>query len=601
MEYTVVAGDTLTSIAAANPGTTPQSIAEASGITNVHEIPAGQKITIPDTAPEAEIPGEEPGAAPDETDALLEQLGQLKETPEDATQPVPDYSQGKYTAPGIDVSLEGEGDLDTRERDFTGDMVQETRPGTYSVDITKGEDFPTSEAEQYAEGGVTEEMELQQTVEVAEEKEVITGEETAAVGQGATEAPAAATLATTPTAKEIPGVEGPLTRDDIINIVKENAPNFQPTSETIAPQAAVDTYDKVIQNIGEVDHSDKTRDGVKDFYREISEETAREVKKLDDSIAEIAAEKIKPTFSGWNKVMAVLGSAMGAYGSAMTGSPNFALDTINRAMDADAEKFLASKDIRTKSILQQRKELLQRRADLLQIAINESDRMLQVAELQIKKEESVANVQAVKDGLQQKQQEIMADYYANIAELLTAKITAAETKELALSKDQRQRSVKAIELTDENGKTVSIPGYLAATEDEAKKHRESWQQTDSISKLLDQIDKVAGTAGAFAPGSLSNTKTSLKNLSSQLIVHLKELYGMGANFTVFEQALVRDQTPTDGLLEQFKVWQQKSKDLRRQLIMKHQARSGSQGGRVVQMPNAAKQKPLAKGQKAAFK
>ena len=607
MEYTVVAGDTLTSIAAANPGTTPQSIAEASGITNVHEIQAGQKITIPDTAPEAEIPGEEPGAAPDETDALLEQLGQVKETPEDATQPVPDYSQGKFTGPGIDVSLEGEGDLDTTERDFTGDMVQETRPGTYSVDITKGQDFPTSEAEQFAEKGtveipgVTEEMELQPTVEVAEkvEEDKLTGEEVAAVGQGA--APAAATLATTPTAKEIPGVEGPLTKDDIINIVKENAPNFQPTSETIAPQAAVDTYDKVIQNIGEVDHSDKTRDGVKEFYREISEETARAVKKLDDSIAEIAAEKIKPTFSGWNKVMAVLGSAMGAYGSAMTGSPNFALDTINRAMDADAEQFLASKEIRTKSILQQRQELLQRRADLLQIAINESDRMLQVAELQIKKEESVANVQAVKDGLQQKQQEIMADYYANIADLLTKKITAAETKELALSKDQRVRSVKAIELTDENGKTVSMPGYLAATEDEAKKHRESWQQTDSISKLLDQIDKVAGTAGAFAPGSLSNTKTSLKNLSSQLIVHLKELYGMGANFTEFEQALVRDQTPTDGLLEQFKVWQQKSKDLRRQLIMKHQARSGSQGARVVQMPNAAKQKPLAKGQKAAFK
>ena len=89
------------------------------------------------------------------------------------------------------------------------------------------------------------------------------------------------------------------------------------------------------------------------------------------------------------------------------------------------------------------------------------------------------------------------------------------------------------------------------------------------------------------PGALSNTKTSLKNLSSQLIVHLKELYGMGANFTVFEQALVRDQTPTDGLLEQFKVWEQKSKDLRSQLIMKHQSRSGSQGGQLSKMPNAA--------------
>jgi hypothetical protein len=88
----------------------------------------------------------------------------------------------------------------------------------------------------------------------------------------------------------------------------------------------------------------------------------------------------------------------------------------------------------------------------------------------------------------------------------------------------------------------------------------------------------------------------LKSLSSQLIVHLKELYGMGANFTEYEQALVRDQTPTDSLFEQFKVWQQKSKDLRIQLIMKHEARSGSQGGQLGKMPTTS-ERPKAKGQK----
>ena len=610
MEYTVAAGDTLTSIAAANPGTTPQSIAEANGITNINEIQVGQIITIPDPAPDAEIPGEEPGVVPgedlDETDALLEQLGQVKEAPGDATEPVEDYSSGKFTGPGINVSLEGKGDLDTKERDFFGDMVEETKPGTFSVDITKGDGGPSSEAEQFAQGGkqkipgVTEEMELQPTEEEEEKaEEELTGEEDAAIPP--LKPPTTTKLTTDTTAKEIPGVKGPLTRDDILKIIQENKPNFQPTSDTIAPQAAVDTYDKVIQNIGEIDHSDKTVDGVKEFYREISEEAAREVKKLDTSIAEIAEEKMKPTFSGWNKVMAVLGAAMGAYGSAMTGSKNFALDIINRAMDEDAKQFLASKEIRTQSLLKQRQELLQRRADLLQIAINESDRMLKVAELQIEKEESVANVQAVKDGLMQQQQEIMADYYANIADLLTKKIAANATKEAALSKDQRERSVKAIELIDENGNTVSLPSYLAQTEDEAKKHRESWLQTKSISEILNDIDKIAGTPGAFLPDSISNTKTSLANKSSQLIVHLKELYGMGANFTQFEQALVRQQTPTDGVLEQFKVWQQKSKDLRRQLIMKHKARSGSQGAKFTQMPNAGKQKPLAKGQQAAFK
>jgi len=61
--------------------------------------------------------------------------------------------------------------------------------------------------------------------------------------------------------------------------------------------------------------------------------------------------------------------------------------------------------------------------------------------------------------------------------------------------------------------------------------------------------------------------------------------------------MVRQQTPTDALFEQFKVWEQKSKDLRKQLIMKHEARVGSQGGILAQMPNAAGKKKLGPGMK----
>jgi len=182
-----------------------------------------------------------------------------------------------------------------------------------------------------------------------------------------------------------------------------------------------------------------------------------------------------------------------------------------------------------------------------------------------------------------------------------AKITLKNTQDLAQTKEQRELGVKAITLKDADGKLNEFAAYYASSPKEGAEHRESWAQTYAISKILDDINEIAGTAGAFMPDSLSNTKTSLANKSSQLIVHLKELYGMGANFTVFEQALVRQQTPTDGLLEQFKVWKQKSKDLRRQLIMKHEARSGSQGGQLGKMPNAANQKKKAKGQTTIYK
>ena len=555
-------GDTLMGISQ-EVGVPLEQLARDNGIKDVNLIMPGQKIRYTKSAP-------------------LQVDTDISAEPETATEGFEDYSEGKFTGAGIDVSLEGKGDLDTAERNFTRDIVTEKAPGTYSVDITKGDtEVPISEAAQFAEGGVTEDgVALEPTAEAVEPKVAITGTEKPAIAEGEV-APV------TVEAEAKPVVDQKPDEAELQNIIK----NFTPTSKP-----AADVFNGVIEKIKGIEH--ETSSDAKEFYQEISDEAEAATKKIDDQIAEIAEEKIKPTFTGWNKFMAVLGAAMGAYGSAMTGSPNFALNIMNKAIDADAEQFLASKEIRTKSLLQQRQELLQRKADLLQIAINESDRMLKVAELQVKKEESVANVEAIKQQLEQEQEKTKAEFNLSVIELLSTKAAAQKVADLALSKDQRERGVKALTLKDENGDTVSMPAYLTSTVKEGEQHRESWNQTKSISGILDKIDKVAGTAGAFAPGSLSNTKTSLKNLSSQLIVHLKELYGMGANFTEFEQALVRDQTPTDGLLEQFKVWQQKSKDLRRQLIMKHQARAGSQGAGFAQMPNAAGKKKLGPGMKA---
>ena len=47
MEYTVQPRDTLTSIARDN-NTTPQAIAEASGIVDINKISVGQILSVPD-------------------------------------------------------------------------------------------------------------------------------------------------------------------------------------------------------------------------------------------------------------------------------------------------------------------------------------------------------------------------------------------------------------------------------------------------------------------------------------------------------------------------------------------------------------------------
>ena len=121
MEITVQPGDTLTKIAAANPGTTPVSIANVNNIKNIHEITTGQVLQLPDVAPEAVIPNEEPGEVPEAVEnELVEKVFDSEKTGQEEVNRynekgalvTGDYTKGEFTAPGIKVDLGGGGELD---------------------------------------------------------------------------------------------------------------------------------------------------------------------------------------------------------------------------------------------------------------------------------------------------------------------------------------------------------------------------------------------------------------------------------------------------------------------------------------------------------
>lgn len=364
-------------------------------------------------------------------------------------------------------------------------------------------------------------------------------------------------------------------------------------------------------------------------YDRIGRQYDTDIKDYDKKLEAISAEEMEPRFKGWDKFMAVLGAALGAYGSAMTGAPNYAMQIINAEIDRDQEAFLNSQEIRSKALHLQRQDLITRRGEILQLMVNKFNAAMQTYQGEVQKTRAEATLKKLQEEIQtnkdqfrievalqadeqiiqgqqfEQGQDLQRDIAAGkIEQANTAAKKKAAEKAAEKAEDdkkyKRELLVESITLTDENGKLKVYDAYLTATKKEGEKHRESWSQTTAISKILDDIDKVGGTAGAFMPGSLSNTRTSLENLSSQLIVHLKELYGMGAHFTEYEQALVRQQTPTDALFEQFKVWQQKSKDLRRQLIMKHEARVGSQGGSLETMSTTSDQPETPTGLKKGF-
>jgi len=294
---------------------------------------------------------------------------------------------------------------------------------------------------------------------------------------------------------------------------------------------------------------------------------------------------------------------MGAYGSAMTGSPNFALNIMNKAIDDDAEQFLASKEIRTKSLLQQRQEVLQRRADLLQIAINESDRMLKVAELQVKKEESVAHVQAVKDGLEQEKEKTKAEIKLAAIKIITDRAAAQKVADDALSKDKRERRIEPVTLKDGKGNLIEMPEFLAKTKEEGAELRKTSGFGTQIQDVLNKLDTLADKTGdlplsAMGPKSISETRTKVAALANELIIKLKDFYGMGANFTEYEQELIQALTPTDAWFEKWKMWKVKSNNLRDTIVRTHKSMAAAQGAGFAQMPNAAGKKKLGPGMKA---
>jgi len=599
MEITVQPGDTLTSIAAANPGTTPVSIANANGIKNINEITVGQVLQLPDVAPEAVIPGEEPGEVPEAVEAeLLEKVyfdsenkGQMEVNIYDKTGALVTggYSAGKFIGPGIDVSLEGKGDLDTEPRDFFGETITEKRPGTYSVDLTKGSgEGLISEGE--SQGGVTTvlgegELPLGQEPVVAEAKPII---EEAAIPEGSLATPVSAT-----TLDKVapPGKDIPPTEDELATLIA----SFTPMSTS-----GKEVYEGVITALKGIEF-DNTEDA-KVLYQQLSEDAEKETKIIDDSIAEIAAEKMKPTFEGWNKFLAVLGAAMGAYGSAMTGTPNYALQIMNRAIDADREQFLASQEVRTKSLLEQRKAVLQRRSDLLQLGLNEADKMLKVAQNQQDKQIQIANVQGVIDKMENDAIKTKNDQTLLLIEILSKKAAATLLRETAQKKDSLEREIEPVTLKDGKGELHEMPAFLAKTKEEGVALRKTSGFGSQIQDVLNKLDALADEKGdlplsAMGPKAISDTRTKVAALANELIIKLKDFYGMGANFTVYEQELIQALTPTDKWLEKWGMWKVKSNNLRDTIVRTHRSMAAAQGAKFAQMPNAANKKKLGPGMK----
>jgi hypothetical protein len=133
-------------------------------------------------------------------------------------------------------------------------------------------------------------------------------------------------------------------------------------------------------------------------------------KNIDQSISdyttkidEIAQEEISPPFEGdtMRKVLAVIGAALGAAASTFGGTPNYALQIIDKAIDREQQRKLKSKEMRMLSAREQRRILQEQRGQMLQFALNKTNQAIQAAQMKGQAAQSLSTLQMLKAQLEQ--------------------------------------------------------------------------------------------------------------------------------------------------------------------------------------------------------
>ena len=161
-------------------------------------------------------------------------------------------------------------------------------------------------------------------------------------------------------------------------------------------------------------------------------------KNIDQSISdyttkidEIAQEEISPPFEGdtMRKVLAVIGAALGAAASTFGGTPNYALQIIDKAIDREQQKNLKSKEMRMLSAREQRRILQEQRGQMLQFALNKTNQAIQAAQMKGQATQSLATLQMLKAQLEQGAQQNIDTITASAIKNYFAMMTQVMTRE----------------------------------------------------------------------------------------------------------------------------------------------------------------------------
>jgi hypothetical protein len=146
-------------------------------------------------------------------------------------------------------------------------------------------------------------------------------------------------------------------------------------------------------------------------------------------------------------------------------------------------------------------------------------------------------------------------------------IVADANIKAAIGKDERKRYVNSFSGIDENGDTFIIPGYIARDTKSAEKLTEDQAMTSDALEYITELDELYESPEKYIPAWLGGKVSQrIDYITLQLELTFKKLKGMGANYSAYEQALIRGILPTSTLIDKIAVYKTKSRSLKEALV-----------------------------------
>jgi len=284
----------------------------------------------------------------------------------------------------------------------------------------------------------------------------------------------------------------------------------------------------------------------KQDYLMLRDKIDTEIDKYETSIQAVAAEQQQPPLEGANKWLAILGVALGAAGSALTGTPNEAMEMLEGFLDREQQKFLKSKEMRMKSADQQRLDLIRRRGELLQQFQNETQRVMAISQFQLQKTNALASIQSIQDQITEKQKQNEIDNQLAVAKILKDIVVSENTLKASMGASERERYVPSLELTDQDGNRVMYAGFNTRSKKSAEKMWEYYSIMANAEGIINDLEPLLerSIVEKLSPAAFSQTRTEILELTAELEKEFKNLAGFGANYAEREIMLNQATLPS---------------------------------------------------------